>query len=195
MDLITGFSSTFLATASAISAGGVMLNMTQNTGGLFTSGTMDCVDTNGDGNCALGGSYGNGVLAINILSVIFNGVLAAMIIWKWLKVRKNVLNRKTLHAVFTMLTLTIMLAVATAGYNLYVQQNFGKELNAGGFGDECPAVTSVAGCNSMGGNSGSAVFGLNIATIVTSGLVLLGYSGLFANRALNPTSRVLDRLF
>jgi hypothetical protein len=173
-----------------------MLNLRQKFGHEFTNGNIDCVDGNGDGNCALGDSYGNGVLAINVLSVIFNSILVMMVIYKWFKARKmDVSNRATMHGLFGMVSLSVMLAVATAGYNIYVQQNFGKELNAGNFGAYCPSSSGVSGCTKLEGSSGNAVFGTNIATAVTSGLVMLFYSGVFFNRATHPTHPLWDKFF
>ena len=195
MDALAGFSSIFLASASAISAGGVAIHLRNQFGDIYAAGDLDCVDANNDGNCSLGQSYGNGFLAINILSVIFNGILLINMLYRWATVdRKNVTNLRSLKAVFSVVALSILLAVSTAGFNLYEQQNFGRDLGEDRFGDGCTAAGGVDNCVNLTGTRGDAMLGLNATVIALSGFVLLFYTGVLTNRMLAPERRILKNL-
>jgi hypothetical protein len=187
VDALTGFSSVFLAAAAAVSAGGVMINLHNNFGTLVTDGTITCV-ADASGACSLGGSYGNGVLAINILSVVFNGILFMMMVWKWMQMR-NVVNGRLMNGVFATVSVAVMLAIATSSFNIYEQQNFGAQLTSGAYGTTCPAVTGLPGCTSLSGSRGDVMQGLNATTVAFSGLVLLFYSGVMWNRWFYPGAR------
>lgn len=167
----TGLSATFLSCASAITASALMVHLKRTTGDLYTNGTLgiDATATNGPMN----ESFGKGVLATNILSIIFNGMAVAAALYLWF-ITKRIREKSMFQALFGVVMLSTMLAVATAGYNLYVEQNFGKLIDDGSFGTDCTAISS---CPELLGTGGQTILGLNVATIAASGIMLLSYLG------------------
>lgn len=201
MDAITGFSSAFLAGASAVSASAVMIHM-RNFGGLVAAGQVECLDVNNDNNCALTGPYGNGSMAINILSVIFNAIFLLMILNKWMELtgqsvkrQENKAKLQRMHMVFGLVVLTVVVAIATTSFNIHVQQNFGQELENGNFGDTCPKETRTAGCTELTGTTGDTLMGLNAASITLSGLSLLFYFALYGYRSSPRVDGFVKKIF
>jgi hypothetical protein len=174
---LTTLSSVFLASASAVTAGGLMIHLRNNFGNLERDGSITCTlsGVGTDANCSLSGSYGDGILAVNIISVVLNGILFFLLLVKWMQTYKKGAVSGWIRTTFTLVSLAVMLAIATAGYNLYIQHNFGKELVNGGFGKDCDVV---GGCEQLDGSVGQNMLGLNAATIAMSGLALLFHSGM-----------------
>ena len=178
---LTGLSSVFLSSASAITAGGMMIHLKKNYGDLERAGDVKCTQTGTgtDQNCSLAGSYGDGILAVNIISLVLNGILFFLMMVKWMQTYKKGAVTGLIRATFTLVSLAVMMAVAVAGYNLYIQHNFGKELANGGFGDTCDVV---GGCETLDGSTGNVIIGINSAAIALSGLALLFHSGVVMNQ-------------
>lgn len=178
---LSGLASVFFASASAVTAGGLMIHLKNNYADLIRNNTIKCsmsgVGT--DANCSLSGSYGDGILATNIISVVLNGILFILMMMKWFRTYKPGSVSRMVRATFTLLSIAVMLAVAVGGYNLYLQHNFGKELVNGKFGDACD---SVDGCESLGGTTGNVIIGTNAAVIAMSGLALLFHSAAVMNQ-------------
>lgn len=173
---LTGLSSLFLASASTITAGGMMINMKYNYGDIERDGKITCqlsgVGT--DANCSLGGPYGDGLLALNIVAVVLNGILFFLMMIKWLQTTRKESISKWVRTTFTLITLAVMFAIATAGYNIYIQHNFGNQQANNNFSSTCD-VTS--GCESLNGSTGRNILGLNVAAIALSGMALLFHTG------------------
>jgi len=178
---LTGLSSVFLASAAAITSGGMMIHLKTDYGDLERSGDIKCTPTGvgTDQNCSLTGSYGDGVLAVNIISVVLNGILFFLLLVKWMQTYKKGAATGLIRASFTLVSMAVMMAIATAGYNLYVQHNFGKNLANNGFGDACDIV---GGCETLDGTTGRNIIGLNSTAIALSGLSLLFHSGVVMNQ-------------
>jgi len=171
-------STMFLGSASAIASGAMMINFRNNFGTLVTNGSLKADET--DTNCKLVGSYGNGILAINIISVVFNAMLFITMAWKWIQGMKAGGKMRFLHVIFTLVSLAVMLSVAAAGYNLWIQQNFCSEFVKGNIGCE---EGSIAVCDKLDGRDMNVVTGLNATAIALSGLVFLTSVLMTADRA------------
>jgi hypothetical protein len=162
-------STMFLGSASAVAAGAMMINLRQEFGTLASKGSLTC-DAATTTDCKLGGSFGNGILAINIISIVFNALLFIAMAWKWMQTWKMGVNMRILHMLFTLVSLAVMMAIAASGYNLYVQQNFGSEFVNGNI--NC-AEGGIDACSRIGGKDVNIFMGLNSAAIALSGLVFL----------------------
>lgn len=159
----------FLGSASAVSLGSMMIEFRNNFGKHASDGALQC-NADSDGNCKLTGSYGTGIFAMSIISIVFNAALFLTMAVKWFQGWKKRGNMRVFHVVFTLTTLAVMMAVAAAGYDLFVQQNFGKEFINGDINcDE----GSVSTCSSLNGKDMQVVTGLNATSIALSGMVLL----------------------
>jgi len=170
----TSWAALFFAAGAAITSGAMMVHLKKDYRGLLNGGTLTC-PTTGSGattNCSLQGAYGDGVLAVNIISVVLNGILFIFMLSKWMKERQRVLSGMV-RATFYIVSCSILFAVAASGYNLYLQHNFGKKLNTGAFGTGCSITTA---CAELGGKEGKIIDGLDITMIVLSSLALLMHS-------------------
>lgn len=176
-EFIPMLSSTFLAGAFAVANSALAINLHQHYGKIYNKGDVTCLNPDPtDGNCTLGGPYGNALLAITIATLIFNGMMVFLFLWKWIQV-KFTENRIAVNTVLTLTTLSILVATAQASYTLYIQQNFGKEMHKGHMGTNCVAANGFANCESLGGKAGDWLMGLSIASVSLSGLGLLFYTG------------------
>ena len=175
---VTGLTSVFLSSAASITAGALMINMNKNYGKLTANGTLSCTlsGTGTSANCALQGSYGDGILAVNIISVVLNGILFLLMLMKWSKAYHEK-HSGLVKASFGMISLAVMMAVAAAGYNLYIQHNFGKEEVNGNLGSNC---TVSGGCTSVSGTVGNIILGLNSTAIALSSLAMIFHSTVVA---------------
>lgn len=178
-------STMFLGAASAVTAGSMMIHMKSNFNSLVSNEQLSC---NGDGfeTCKLGGSYGNGILATNIISIVFNAVMFLTVAWTWFRNMRGLSQGSGFKLLFSLVALSVMMAVAAAGYNLYVQQNFGKEFTNGNI--HCDGGT-FSTCNSISGNTTNIFLGLNATAIALSGLVLLSSLIVSFNRGMGSVGR------
>jgi uncharacterized membrane protein len=168
-----GFTSTFLGSTTAIAAASLMAYMRNNYDHLTQNNMLTCVAQNpAKPNCALGGSYGSAILALNIISIIFNVLLVVLIVWKWHKNNQRGKMDKALRVVFSIICATSLFAVGTDSYNLYIHNNFGSEKAHGNFGGTCPAVGE---CTTLTGGTGNLFYGLNISSAVVSATSMLMY--------------------
>lgn len=182
----------FFGSASAISAGAMMIAMKENFGGLVNNNQLSCGGDSFD-TCKLNKSYGNGILAIHILSVVFNALILFHVIYVWYKKRKRStgIPFKTL---FTLAGLSSMMAIAAAGYALYIQQNFGKQYTNGGI--DCGGL-SFDDCGKLGGQNTQVFLGLSGTSLALSGLLFLsifGYGIIMAKNEKRRRSSIVTSL-
>lgn len=162
-------SSMFLGSAAAITVGSMMihLNLAPNTA------NTECVGT----NCTLGGPYGTGILAVSIVSIVFNAIMFMTIFVTWWKMRRSGSSMRFFTAIMSLTTLSMMMAIAASGYNIWIQQNFGAEFASGNI--NCGAG-DFADCTYLSGSDVEVWQGLNATALALSGLVMLGLFTMFA---------------
>lgn len=172
---MSGVFYSFLASGTALASSAMMQHLTQNTTALRDSGMLTCVPNSADGNCVLQGSYGLGVMITSLLSALLNGLLFFVVLrhWKMSSGDQMLRKKKMFHITISLLVIIVGFATAVGGYNFYVQQNFGSEIANGGMGDNCVALSGFAGCDSLSGSTGTAVYTLNIINIVSSGIFMI----------------------
>lgn len=180
MELLTGFLATFASSASAIAASAVTVHLRNHTKELVHDKSLTCESGDGNDNCALSSSYGTVLLFLNLLSLVFNGILLLLLLGKWYTVHRHAAFRRDhapkwarLQRRVSLILLGVTVATATAVLNVYLHQNFGHELEQGHLGATCRPENGLAGCSSLQGVTGNVVFATNIATLATSGVVLL----------------------
>jgi hypothetical protein len=153
-----------LTALTSITQNALMLYMSMNYGTLATNGGISC-----DGaNCVLGNTWGTLILTFVIIALVLN---ALFFFYMLRKVSNGSLKGKT--ALYSLLIQGLMLAIATNSYNLFIDRNFGSQRDAGNFGATCTALS----CTTLNGSSGNAIWGLNIASAVITGVGLLQYWG------------------
>lgn len=159
--------SVFLGSASALVAGSMMIHLQNNFEELINNNSIAC-NPDSAGSCKLTDSYGTGILAINIISVVFNVLLFTLVVAIWRNIDKDKSNM--LHRMFILTSLSIIISVATGGYNLFLYQNFGKEFTKGHI--VCD-TTVINECKKLSGSNMNVSMGLNATTVALSGLVLI----------------------
>ena len=109
---------TGLVTASIITTGGLVINLTENFGTLSNN---QSVLQEADGN-RLVGAYGNAVTGMSAVTVGLSGLYLIFFIYGWYQTRgkKASLNR----VYYTVLLLAVLLGIAAAGMNLNMTQNY-----------------------------------------------------------------------
>lgn len=177
----------FFGSASAIVGASMMIAMKENFGGLVENNQLGCGGTAFE-SCKLNKSYGSGILAVHVLSVGFN----AMLLLYMLTRGRKLLNKSWAgKGLFGLVGLSVLMAIAAAGYAMYIQQNFGKQNTNGGI--ECAdAGNTFTDCQKLGGQNTRVFLGLSGTSLALSGLVMLFMLGLgMSNMSLRSTTRDL----
>lgn len=173
----------FLGSASAITVGAMMINLNLAP----NSADAQCTGT----NCTLGGPYGDGILAVSIISIVFNALMFLTVLFTWWRLRRAGNSVRFFTAIFTLTTLSMMIAVAAAGYNIWVQQNFGSEFANGNI--TCGGA-DFADCTYLSGYDVEVWQGLNATAIALSGLVMLGIITMYANSRYAKNGELIPNL-
>lgn len=171
------FSMSFFGFGAAITASGLIIHMLDHYGALTNDNQLQC-NTGSDNNCRLGGPYGDGILAVSIVAVVFCGLILIMLTVRagqFLRMKPKMKELGYTRVTRGFMMVATAFAVAVSGYNLYVQQNFGHNLATGGFGEDC-SLTAV--CDQLGGSTNAYLLGLNATNIALAGIAILGHGRL-----------------
>lgn len=174
----------FLASGSALASSAMVFPLKDQTATLIGNGTLTCVSSSDDGNCALQGSYGYGITIMSLFSALFNGILWLGIAQRWWKMRRVQTWRAFVHSGFFFFWLATALATGVGGYNFYVAQNFGDQIINESAGEACPALTGFAGCERVSGSLGVNLLGTNATNLVTAGMIMAVTLTHFGNKHL-----------
>jgi len=153
-----------LTALTSITQNALMLYMSMNYGTLEANGGITCAGA----NCVPGNTWGTLILAFVIIALVLN---ALFFFYMLRKISNGTLKGKI--ALYSLLVQGLMLAIATNSYNLFIDRNFGSQRDQGNFGASCTALS----CTSLTGGAGNAIWGLNIASAVVTGIGLLQYWG------------------
>lgn len=153
-----------LTALTSITQNALMLYFSMNYGTLQSNGSVSCDGT----NCVLGNTWGTLIMTFVIIALVLNALFFFYMIRK---ISNGSLKGKI--SLYSLLVQGLMLAIATNSYNLFIDQNFGSQRDTGNFGATCNATS----CTALNGSSGNAIWGLNIASAVVTGVGLLQYWG------------------
>ena len=160
---------------TAITQNALMIYLGTNYASLLSAGSVSCANT----TSPLGGTWGTLTLAFIIATIVLNFLLLIVVLRKIVQnsysdSKNPMLNStsKYVRATFNLMIQSLLMALGTAGYNLFINLNFGSEVGKGNFGEACP---TLAGCKDWTGQDGDALWGVNVAAAVLSGVSLLHY--------------------
>lgn len=170
-----------LASASSICASSMMLVMSNEFGNLVDNGQLSCEGEPFE-TCKLGKSFGDGILAINIIVIVLIGVMFLYVIGlalRWLYRASLPVSKKKsqfytpvvfINGLVDFLFYFCAYSLAIAGQNLYIQQNFGKEFNKG---LRCRDRKPFDECGSLTGDLISGATSTNILSLLFSGCLFI----------------------
>lgn len=162
---------TGLTLASIITTGGLVINLTENFGTLANNGDVQQETTNGVPGERLVGTYGNAVTGMSAVSVALAGLYLIFYIFNWYRTRSN--RDASLQRVYlTVVLLSVMLGVASAGVNLGLTSTFATLVSDNNVVTDPNPV--VAGENyKLRGSYGTATLGMASASLGMAGLAWL----------------------
>ncbi len=180
-------STMFLGAASAVTAGALMINYRERPDKVHPHIVYSYNDDST--NCSLKGSYGDGILATNIISIVFNAMLFITMMQRYVFLRgRGIKAIRTLMGILTVVSAAVMIAIAAAGYNLYVQQNFCKRQTDGRI--TCDADIITGNCERLEGHDMNVVLGLNSTAIALSGLVMMSGFVVMLDKEIGQVTKV-----
>jgi len=160
-----------LASAATITSSTMMLYLKNHFGKLVSEGDLG-VNSSG----VLEKSYGHGILATNVITIVLASMLFLMAAMHWYKHSTAHSAAMAVHLMMGLSTMAVVIAIAASGYNLYVHQNIEK-MHADANLTCLESTTNVLACVDLRGKYAKAMDGLNISAIVINGLLLMGAIG------------------